>query len=163
MPEVLAAHEMDLDVLLDPGVIFLADIAVIDRIEMLRIAHQIAGGEDRIFRDQRGDVLGRDHAHFQIAALHRLDLGALGEERAVVMDLDVELARGRGVQLLLEDLESLGLPFLRRAGCRNPEGLRVGPAGASRRRGTARAAAPPARIVRRPIGLPKTLVILLFM
>ena len=132
--EILAAHDMDLDVLLDPGVVLLADVAVIDRVEMLRIAHQIAGGEDRIFRDQRGDVLGRDHAHFQIAALHRLDLGALGEERAVVMDLDVELAGCGGVELLLEDLECLGLPLLRRAGRRDPEGLRIGPAGAREER-----------------------------
>ncbi len=83
------------DVLLDPGLVFGADLAVIDRVEMRRIAHQVAGGEDRIFRNERRDILRRDHADFEVAALHRLDLGALREQRAVVVDLHVELRRLR--------------------------------------------------------------------
>ena len=92
-----------------------ADVAVVDRVEMRGAAHQVAGGEDRVVRDQHGDVLRRGHPDLEVAALHRLDLGALGEERAVVVDLHVEGARHRLLELFLEDHEALGLDLVLRA------------------------------------------------
>ena len=54
---------------------------------------------------------GRGQRDFEIAALHRLDFGALREQRSVVVDLDVEGARHRLFELVLERDQRLGLPF----------------------------------------------------
>src|SRR5437868_8592184 len=108
---------MDLDIFLDSHGIFLSYHAVIDRIEMLWVVHQIPCRENGVFGNQAGYILRRDHCHFQVAALHSFYLGALGEERAVIVNLNVELARRGGIKLFLEKLESFRLPFVWRAWC----------------------------------------------
>ena len=118
----------------DPRLVLRADVAVVDRVEMGRVAHQVAGGEDRVFRDQHGDVLRRGHADLEVAALHRLDLGALGEERAVVVDLHVEGARHQLVELFLEDDEALRLDLVLRARGGDADHLGLGQRRAGRRR-----------------------------
>ena len=124
--QILAPDDVEAGVLLDAGFVFGADIAVIDGVQMRRVAHQVAGREDRVLRDDLGDILRRNHADFQIAALHRLDLGALAEQRAVEVNLHVECAGHRGFQRFLELHKPFRLPFLGRARGRDADDLRRG-------------------------------------
>ena len=121
--EELAAQDLHADIFCHPRFIFSADIAVEDCIEMSRVPIHVAGGEDRIFRDNRRVVLWRDATDFEIAALHRLDFRALREQRAVVVNLHVERAGRFFVQHFLEFGKSLGLPTRVRVRGRNAKRL----------------------------------------
>ena len=58
---------------------------------MRGVAEKIAGSDDRPGRDLLGDVLRRDVAHLEIAALQGDELGALLEEIAAVVALEDEV------------------------------------------------------------------------
>jgi hypothetical protein len=54
-----------------------ARLAVEERLEVVGVAEQVGRGQDRPGGDLVGDVLGRDVAHLEIAALQGDELGAL--------------------------------------------------------------------------------------
>ena len=69
---------------------------------------------------------GEVSADFEIAALHRLDFGALCEQCSVVVNLDVEDARHRLFERFLEGDQRLGLPFGIGARRGNADNLNIG-------------------------------------
>ncbi len=77
---------------------------------MIGVAEQVGRGQDRPGRDLLGDILGRDIAHFQVAALHGDQLGALLEQRAAVIAVERELV----ADAIGEVLHHLGANVLRR-------------------------------------------------
>ena len=93
---------------------------------------QIAGREDRPFRNLLGDVECGDHRHLEVAALHGGRLGALLEQRAVQMDLHVELARRALLEFLLEHRQHLGVPVGINRRRRDPELDRISGRGRGR-------------------------------
>ncbi len=115
----------DLDVHLGGDLLeqLVADRPVEDRLLVRHVAQQVARGEDRPLGQLARDVLGRDQPDLEIAALHRRDLGALGEQGRVEVDLDVELVRRRALQPVLEDVEHLGVPLLGDRGRGDPDHL----------------------------------------
>jgi hypothetical protein len=87
---------------------FGSDRAVEGLLQVVRVAEQVGGGEDRPGWDLLGDVLRRDVAHLEVAALHGDELGALLEQRAAEEVLDVEAT----TDLLAEHPERLGADVL---------------------------------------------------
>src|SRR3546814_15459115 len=68
-----------------------AVLAVEEGPQVLGIAEQVGRGQHRPGGNLLGDVLGRDLAHFQVAALDGDQFGALLEEIAAVVALDGEV------------------------------------------------------------------------
>ncbi len=99
---------MDAELVLGHLLHLLADVAGEEFFQMVGIAEEIGGGEDGPFGDLIGDVLRRDVAHLQIAALEGDELGALLEQRAAIIGLQLEVAGDR----LAEHLHHLGADVL---------------------------------------------------
>ena len=68
----------------------LPDLAREDLLQVVGVAEEVGRGNDRPGRDLVRDVLGRDVAHLEIAALHGDEFGALLEQRAAVVGLQRE-------------------------------------------------------------------------
>ena len=64
---------------------------------------------------------------FEVAALHRFDLGTLGEQRAIIVELDVEDAGHRLFERVLERDDPVGLPFGIGARCGNADNFNIRP------------------------------------
>jgi hypothetical protein len=58
-------------------------------LHVVRVAEQVGRGEQGPRRDLLGEILGGDEGHFQIAALHRDQLGALLEQGGAEVWLEV--------------------------------------------------------------------------
>ena len=68
-----------------------AEIAGEELVQMIRVAEQISRSQDRPLGHLVCDVLRRDVAHLQVAALERDELGALLEQVAAVVAFECEL------------------------------------------------------------------------
>src|SRR4051812_4457386 len=66
----------------------LANIARKHLLQMIGITEEIGGRDDGPSRDLVGDILRRDIAHLEIAALHRDELGPLLEQGAAIIGLE---------------------------------------------------------------------------
>ena len=75
-----------------------------DLLQVVGVPEEVGRGNDRPGRDLVRDVLGRDVAHLEIAALHRDEFGALLEQRAAVVGLQRE---ADGFDVLPEALHHL--------------------------------------------------------
>ncbi len=106
--EIGRSEDVDAELFLGHLLHFGADIALEERLEMLGVAEQVGRGQDRPRGDLVGDVLRRDVAHLEIAALQRDEFGALAEQRSAVVQLELEVFRDR----LGEPLHHLGADVL---------------------------------------------------
>ena len=96
----------------------LADIAGEHLLQVVGVAEQIGRGEDGPRRDLVGDVLRRDVAHLEVVALHGDELGALLEQRAAVIGLELEALR---LHVLAEPLHHFGPDVLLREDSGEPQ------------------------------------------
>ena len=87
-----------------------ADRAGEGLLQVVGVAEQIGGGQERPGRDLLGDVLRREIGHLDIAALHGDQLGALLEQRAVEKRLEIVAV----LDGLAEGLERFGADVLLR-------------------------------------------------
>ena len=114
--EIDGLQQLDSHRLGDFSFHFIADRPAVDFREMIGIADQVAGGEDRVLGKLSCDVLHRQERHLEIAALHGDGLRALAKEGPRVMHLHVEAAGRRAVELVPENVEHLDVPVLRHRG-----------------------------------------------
>ena len=110
--EIDRLQQLDSHRFRDPSVHLVADRSAIDFREMLRVADQVASGEDRILGHLSRDVLHRQERHLEISALHRHRLRALAKEGSRMMHLHVEAAGRRVVELVPENVEHLHVPVV---------------------------------------------------
>ena len=91
---------LDAELLLDLAGQLLADVAREEGAHVVGVAEQVGGGDDRELGHLVGDVLRRDVAQLEVAALQRHELGALLEQVAAVVGLDGEVLADRLGELL---------------------------------------------------------------
>ena len=91
--EVGGAEDLDAELLLGAADELLAEVAGEEGAHVVGVAEDVGRGQDRELRHLVGDVLRRDVAHLEVAALQRDELGALLEEVAAVVGLEHEVRR----------------------------------------------------------------------
>ena len=98
--EVGRAEDLDAELLLGAADHLLAEVAGEEGAHVVGVAEDVGRGQDRELGHLVGDVLRRDVAHLEVAALERDELGALLEQVAAVVGLEGEALAERLGELL---------------------------------------------------------------